>query len=214
MIINRKNFSIDHFLNIPFTSEYYKSNKIERKKHLSCGLEQCSTHLDEILEFGVNRGKTMGLISEKFKNQKIYGFDSFEGLPEKWSKGPHEVWEQFSMKVHLPKVSDNVDLVKGWYNESLPKWKNDCKRNDIKFIHIDCDLYSSTKTVFDELNDLIKPGTIICFDEFYSWSDPKKYIEWENGEFRALKEWVENFDREIQPLFRSRYEQCTIKVIR
>jgi hypothetical protein len=214
VIIDKKNFTIEHFLDLPFTSKQYKSDKTERKTHLSRALNQCSTSLDEILEFGVNRGWTMGIISEQFKTQKIYGFDSFEGLPEKWSKGSHEIWEQFSMKVDLPVVGTNVELVKGWYNESISTWKKQDERKNIKFIHIDCDLYSSTKTVFEELNDLIKPNTIVCFDEFYSWTDPQNYSEWRNGEFKALKEWVEEYDREIQPLFRSRYEQCTVKVIK
>lgn len=34
------------------------------------------------LEFGVANGKTINYIS-KFTNDKVHGFDSFEGLPEK-----------------------------------------------------------------------------------------------------------------------------------
>lgn len=38
------------------------------------------------LEFGVASGKTINYIS-KFTKDKVYGFDSFEGLPEKWRDG-------------------------------------------------------------------------------------------------------------------------------
>ena len=38
------------------------------------------------LEFGVYSGRTINYIS-KFTNDIVYGFDSFEGLPEKWRDG-------------------------------------------------------------------------------------------------------------------------------
>jgi hypothetical protein len=38
------------------------------------------------LEFGVASGRTINYISN-FTNDKVYGFDSFEGLPEKWRNG-------------------------------------------------------------------------------------------------------------------------------
>ena len=37
------------------------------------------------LEFGVASGRTINYIST-FTNDTVYGFDSFEGLPEKWRK--------------------------------------------------------------------------------------------------------------------------------
>jgi hypothetical protein len=37
-------------------------------------------------EFGVASGNTINYIST-FTNDKVYGFDSFEGLPEKWRDG-------------------------------------------------------------------------------------------------------------------------------
>ena len=38
------------------------------------------------LEFGVASGISINYIS-RFTNDKVYGFDSFEGLPEKWRDG-------------------------------------------------------------------------------------------------------------------------------
>jgi hypothetical protein len=38
------------------------------------------------LEFGVATGTTINYIS-RFTNDKVYGFDSFEGLPENWREG-------------------------------------------------------------------------------------------------------------------------------
>jgi hypothetical protein len=35
-----------------------------------------------------------------------------------------------------------------------------------------------------------------------------------NGEFRALKEWLNVFNRSFIPLYRSNYMQCSIKIIK
>jgi hypothetical protein len=52
------------------------------------------------------------------------------------------------------------------------------------FMHMDADLYSSTKTVFDTLADRIVPGTVIVFDEFFN------YPGWKRGESKAFAEMV------------------------
>jgi hypothetical protein len=68
------------------------------------------------LEFGVASGDTINYIS-KFTNDKVYGFDSFEGLPEKWRDGFDK--GAFNRNGHLPQVNSNVELIKGWFNETL-----------------------------------------------------------------------------------------------
>ena len=57
------------------------------------------------LEFGVATGRTINYIS-KFTNEKVYGFDSFEGLPEKWRDGYDT--GAFSRNGILPEVNSNV----------------------------------------------------------------------------------------------------------
>jgi hypothetical protein len=62
------------------------------------------------LEFGVASGFTINHISN-FTSDKVYGFDSFYGLPEKWYDGYEE--GAFSRNGHLPQVNNNVELVPG-----------------------------------------------------------------------------------------------------
>ena len=69
------------------------------------------------LEFGVASGKTINYIS-KFTNNKVYGFDSFEGLPENWRDGFGK--GAFSRNGNLPEVNANVELIKGWFDNTLP----------------------------------------------------------------------------------------------
>jgi hypothetical protein len=35
--------------------------------------------------------------------------------------------------------------------------------------HVDCDLYASTKTVFDALGDRLQPGSVVVFDDFVGY---------------------------------------------
>ena len=135
-----------------------------------------------ILEFGVYRGATINHIASLFPGEQVFGFDSFEGLPESWLDG----FPQNYFKVKsLPKVLSNVSLIKGWFKDTLPKFASNLSHSDvIKYIHIDCDLYSSTQTIFNFLGQYIAPGTIIVFDEYFN------YPGWKNDEFKAFHEFI------------------------
>ena len=112
----------------------------------------------------------------------------------------------------LPPIPENVTLVKGWFEDTIAPWKHTIDHIDL--LHIDCDLYSSTKTIFDVLNGNIVPGTIIVFDEFYPFGELQWYRAWREGEHKALVEWLRDHDRAIQPLCRTDHEQITFRVIR
>ena len=93
------------------------------------------------LEFGVASGNTINYIS-KFTNEPVYGFDSFQGLPEKWRDGFEA--GAFGTNGELPSVNHNVRLVKGWFNETLPGFIQDnLHGKKVSFIHMDADLYIS-----------------------------------------------------------------------
>jgi len=133
-----------------------------------------------VCEFGVFKGQTINHIST-LTSSTVYGFDSFEGLPETWRGG----FEKGTFKTEdLPTVNNNVALIKGWFSETVPAFAKNNEQN-IKFLHIDCDLYSSTKTILDGLQDKIGPGCVIVFDEYFN------YPGWEHGEFKAFHEFVE-----------------------
>ena len=134
------------------------------------------------LEFGVASGKTINYIS-KFTTDKVYGFDSFEGLPEKWRDG----FEKGAFNLHgvLPHVNDNVSLIKGWFNETLvPFIKSQNKK--ISFIHMDADLYSSTKYIFEILKEYIDTDCIIVFDELVNYPG----FDGDKGELKAFYEFI------------------------
>ena len=119
----------------------------------------------------------------KNTNRIIHGFDSFEGLPDDWP-GRHESKGHYSTDGKLPKVPDNTILHKGWFENTLPIFlANDA--SSVAMVHIDCDLYSSTRTVLNLLAPRIQSGTIIIFDEYFN------FIGWRDHEFLAFREFTE-----------------------
>lgn len=133
-------------------------------------------------EFGVYKGGTLRFMAKKLPHKKFHGFDSFEGLPEAW--GGFDLGKgAFSLGGKLPNVPGNVLLHKGFYDASLPAWKA-AHPHKIAFMHIDCDLYSSTKTLLEQLADRLQIGSILLFDEYFN------YPNWEQHEFKAWQEFV------------------------
>lgn len=135
------------------------------------------------LEFGVYTGISLKYFSNYLPNRKWYGFDSFCGLQEDW-KGGFFAKGYFDVKGNIPIFNKNVTLIKGWFKDTLSNFLKNNNEN-ISFIHIDCDTYESTKDVFDNINKKrLQKGCIILFDEYFG------YINWENNEFKAWKEYV------------------------
>ena len=115
------------------------------------------------------------------------GFDSFEGLPEAWGNKAEK--GHFNEQGKMPNVAwDNIRIVKGWFNETIPKFLR-IEKGDAALIHIDSDLYLSAKTALDGLKERIKPGTVIMFDQFHNGSG--HYPEYKEHEYKAWKEFSE-----------------------
>lgn len=79
-----------------------------------------------------------------------------------------------------------MTLIEGLFEETIDKFVLSLpdQNNYISLLHIDCDLYSSTKTIFNKLGFLIKKDTIIVFDEYFN------YPGWRKHEFKAFQEFI------------------------
>jgi hypothetical protein len=169
-----------------------------------------------ILEFGVFRASTLNWLarwSQDRREGRVFGFDSFEGLPEAWvmtKEGGGKEQGHFAVEG-LPQVLNNVELVPGFFDATLSGWLAE-QRGPIALLHNDSDLYSSTIYTLTELNDRIVPGTIIVFDELCDWSQSGKYDNWVEGEWRALREWMAACDRQIEVLSRTHDYAAAVRV--
>src|SRR5262245_27130364 len=134
------------------------------------------------LEFGVYKGDSINRLASLKPDVTFYGFDSFVGLPEVWGfetrKGAFDVGGQ------LPPVRRNVELISGFFDATLPGFLAARRDSRISFMHVDCDLCSSTRTILHETRALLVPGSIIAFDELINYAD------WKNGEYKAFMEFV------------------------
>ena len=148
------------------------------------------------LEFGTGVGATASNIIPHVP-RRLYSFDWFKGLPESWTVSDTDTMPIGSFAVResqdssietlissLHKMHPKLTIVRGLFQDSLPVFLRE-HREKCAFIHIDCDLYSSTKTVLDLLGDRIVRGTVILFDELYG------YAKYEQHEYRALVEFIE-----------------------
>src|SRR5258708_15103647 len=109
------------------------------------------------VEFGVWQGEAIRCWSHLLRHPEthLHGFDSFEGLPEKW----HATKEAgfFSTGGVIPVVDDaRVQFFKGWFRNTLPLYLP--PQHDRLVINIDADLYSSTMEGLERFKDLIRAG--------------------------------------------------------
>ncbi|MBN1530840.1 MAG: class I SAM-dependent methyltransferase [Thermoleophilaceae bacterium] len=133
------------------------------------------------LEFGVWQGSWLRQMAA-LREERFFGFDSFEGLPEPWSVYGAGT---FDLSGSLPDMPANVELVKGWFQDTIPPFLAE-HPEQVSFVHLDCDLYSSAKTVLDAIGDRCREGTQIVLDDFML--EPG----WEREEHRAFFEFIES----------------------
>jgi hypothetical protein len=165
-------------------------NLVTSEPLLADALDHCSVD-GLVLEFGVYRGDSLRRIAQR-AGREVHGFDSFEGLPEDWTH--FQKRGRFSLDGAPPSFEEtNVQLHAGWFDRTLPAFLA-THPGAVRFLHVDCDLYSSTRTVLDLLAPRIVPGTVIVFDEYLN------YPGWEQHEFRAFQEFITNTGRRYRYL--------------
>jgi hypothetical protein len=174
--ITSSDFESEHLRN----AAIFKSRRdlfaacLEESKRVAGGLNA---------EFGVYKGDSINMLAKIAPERTFWGFDSFEGLPEQWTIESKR--GAFDVGGKLPAVRKNVSLVKGFYSETLPKFCVEHPAGTVAFLHVDCDLYSSTKEILENLGDRFRAGTVIVFDEYYNYPD------WLWHEYKAWLEFVE-----------------------
>ncbi len=140
-----------------------------------------------LLEFGVFGGRSINYAADQLiKNndpRTIYGFDSFEGLSEDWS-GTNKTSKSFTSSGKLPEVRQNVQLTKGWVEDTFLPFLDKIEEQNRKmaYVHFDMDVYTPTKFVLENIFQYLVPGTIINFDELLGFPG------WKEGEYKVMQE--------------------------
>lgn len=163
-----------------------------------------------VYEFGVYKGDSLDFIMRYFSKKKVYpncvyGFDSFEGLPEEkndkhnynaWIKGAFNASKDLSLTPDAAAIGiqqklknkfkyDNLSLIKTWFCNI----KYDERMKVASLINIDCDTYTSTCEALTFLltHNLIDEKSIIRFDD---WGGTPEFL---GGESKALSDVCEKF---------------------
>jgi len=145
--------------------------------------ENLSENPIDYFEFGVAGGYSFKwwLQKNEKENSRFFGFDTFEGLPEKW--GGFEKGSMAYAMESLQITDSRASLHKGLFQDTLLPFLEQYDNANRKLIHIDSDLFSSALFVMTQLYRFLKPGDILLFDEF---AVPKH-------EFLAFKIFTESF---------------------
>jgi hypothetical protein len=152
----------------------------------------------DYLEFGVYQGNSLiqahrAIAEEGLDHVRLFGFDSFAGLPETataegvWSNGQYRVDLEFT---HQRLAEHGVDaertvLVPGFFAETLTEaWRREHAVEQAGVIMIDCDLYSSAKEALDFCEPIIGSEAVVLFDDWHATGERE-------GEQRALAEFLD-----------------------
>ncbi len=180
----------------PWIITNFKENGIDLSNH-------------DIYQFGIRQGGSFKLIWELLTKaglcpNRIWGFDSFEGLPNSeasWEKGAYNAQEILGL-TSPREVIDHIlstltidqcfrsRLIPGFYKDSLyPFLPYIMNMKPAIWIDIDVDLYSSAKEVLNFMasSNLIQTGTIIGYDD---WGGTE---EFKGGESLAHLEFCEEW---------------------
>lgn len=195
-----------HDKKVPFNDFYRPKRNYGLRYNLYRHVAQ-SENLEQApidyLEFGVAKGLSFQWWINKNKNpnSQFYGFDTFEGLPEKWG-----TYSKGAMSFGVPELNDQRhEFFKGLFQQTLFDFLESKKLNETnrKIIHLDADLFSSTLFVLTTLHRHLKKGDILIFDEF---NVP-------NHEFLAFENYVKSFYVEYEVIGAvNNYFQVAIKL--
>lgn len=138
-----------------------------------------------VVECGTWRGGMIGgLASILGDDREYFLFDSFEGLPPaqeidgdraiRWQADKSSpayldncaAEERFAREAMKLSGATRYTLVKGWFNETLPKmtWTK-----PIAILRLDGDWYESTMSCLDALFPQVAKGGVIIVDDYYVW---------------------------------------------
>jgi len=198
----------DLWLRLPFVTEFFNQGLSKNMGLLAAFHLLSRIELDgDYLEFGVFRGETFRnairaahqgfrATRERRFPGRFFAFDSFEGLPHVASMGDgvnlYARGEFAASRAVFEKTLGRlperfpIEIVQGWFDQTLTAATLErLQLRRAAFVNIDCDLYESTVPVLEFVTPLLQTGTIMYFDDWFSYRGSM-----DQGEPRAAREWL------------------------
>lgn len=154
-----------------------------------------------IVECGTWRGGMIaGMADVLGADRRYLLFDSFQGLPPAreidgaaalaWQSNKTSpiyfnncaASEEEVTSVMSMSAARNYQIIKGWFNETLPKVN---LLEPIALLRLDADWYESTKCILDNLASHVAPGGMVIVDDYHTWEGCTLAI----NEFAVTRKW-------------------------
>ena len=154
---------------------------VQRLMYFQRLLTMVSTVEGTIVECGVGGGDSLLMLAllarTEGRSRQLWGFDSFEGLPDptdrddsprRARKGEHahDIGEVRSLLLESglspALLTTNITIIKGYFADTLPLYKG----GPIALLHVDVDLHESYRSVLEQLQPRVAPGGVTAVDEY------------------------------------------------
>ena len=194
-----------------------------QRAHISTGRDLFEGH--GYFEFGIFRGFSFWFAEQLAReyaspNFRLFGFDSFEGLPKPRLAPEAAVFTKGQFKGSYEEVTSNlrkwktdfsrIALYKGFYSRHFfDQLRKSEKFPPVSICVIDVDLYESCIPVLDFIKDYLVAGSILIFDDYNQLGEDNN-----SGERRALIEFTKaNPEVLTQHLFDYGWEGVAFEVL-
>lgn len=195
-----------NFIDLPRRAMRQVLFSFYRYDHIYAVLREFSSRYGgpfSILEFGTSDGYSFIKLLYATRYLKltsrvlVHTFDSFEGMPaavdekdKEWTSG--DSWVPGQYKGRYEKLEAycrarylNYRIHRGYFEQSIDEaFLASLEQNPPALIWIDCDYYSSARTIFERLIDRIPNGCVIYFDDLDNLNYGSRYT----GEARLVHE--------------------------
>ncbi len=163
--------------------------------------EDATAARGDYLEFGVYYGSSIACMHGALERLgleevRIFGFDSFEGLPDSADKEPASPWlpGQYRSSVELIRrflrkrgvPPERVTLIKGWFSSLTPALAVEHGMSRASIVNFDCDLHSSTREALAFAAPLLGRSAVVYFDDWHAAGMAEKG----EGQRRAFEEFL------------------------
>jgi len=172
--------------------------------------QQASDVPGEIVECGVFKGASLirfitfrELTTLPF-GKKVVGFDTFGEFPETEYENDKQNREAYienagSESITISQLNEvldnkginqNVELVEGDINETVPEYLDNNPELRISLLHVDVDIYEPSNTIMESLFPKVVNNGIVIFDDYGDF----------DGESTAVEEHIgDNYDLRSMP---------------
>jgi len=192
----------DYYTYSPWFEEWFQKIYSKAKPRTKVTEDRCyiiyrlcehCLHFDgDFAECGVYKGGSAFLIadtlvSNSIQDKQVHLFDTFAGMPAIANEDPSGVREGFFGDNSLESVKDYLQAFPfvAFYPGIIPQTFDAVKDRRFAFVHIDVDLYQTTKDCCHFFYDRMSKGGIMIFDDYGFWP-------FSNSEKKAVDEFFKD----------------------